>query len=87
MSLTRARYARTVGEKYAQTPLCGVEKDPKGYALTDQLKLIGSPNNQGKQLRLVAPAVDKPPVHRTEPVDGPYGVRDMTTAPRPSPPA
>lgn len=30
----------------------------------------------------IAPAVDKPPAHRTGPVDGPCGVRGLTTAPR-----
>lgn len=73
ISLTHARPARGVGESRRSRP--------KGYALTDQLTLIGSPTTK-EMSSFIAPAVDKPPAHRTEPVDGPYGVRGLPPAPR-----
>jgi len=81
ISLTNAGQARGVGENHPSRPRKRGKPRPKGYALTDQLTLIGSPTTREQPL-LLAPAVDKPPAHRTEPVDGPYGVRGLPTAPR-----
>lgn len=81
ISLTRACPARGVGESHRSRPRKRGKPRPKGYALTDQLTLIGSPTTRERS-SLIARAVDKPPAHRTEPVDGPYGVRGLPTAPR-----
>ena len=42
-------------------------------------------NYSGHDLRLIAPAVDKPPVHRTSLWTAPHGVRALPTAPRSMP--
>ena len=42
---------------------------------------------RGHDLRLIAPAVDKPPAHRTSLWTAPRGVRALPTAPRPMPTA
>ena len=44
-------------------------------------------DNYCHHMNKTAPAVDKPPAHRTRPVDSPCGVRGLTTAPRPMPTA
>jgi len=42
-------------------------------------------NYSSHDLRLIAPAVDKPPVHRTSLWTAPRGVRALPTAPRSMP--